>query len=218
MEITQKEKARLFASVINCRACSICQTISRGMMDLPQPGHIGMRYRGILLVGRNPCVDPTGRWKAQDSIYFKNMSELGQRPDESAYSRLEGFLVEYIKTWPICTRYFPLKECGLELDDIAYVNLVRCRTVGDKTPQKKMTANCINNHFLPWVEKLKPNIIVFVGKWAADRVKNIEIIKNIDCCVINRKRSLNGAQRAINRSEIVNKVRSILCKRNGMRG
>ena len=64
---------------------------------------------------------------AQDREYTAALRALRDSPTEQEYARLQVILNRFIQKWPV-QNSFPLMECGLSLEDIACLNLVRCRT------------------------------------------------------------------------------------------
>jgi len=177
---------------------------------VPQPGYVGRYYQrtGLLLVGQNPYV-PNSRLVAQDGEYTAALRALRDIPAERQYSDLQNVLDRFIPNWPVQNNYFPLAECGLRLEDIAYMNLVRCRT-GNHAPNVNTVDTCRRTHFEPWLDMLKPSCVVFIGLWARERGRNSVAARNIPFATMNRNRSLNSAQRIENRAEVAALVRKNL--------
>jgi uracil-DNA glycosylase len=103
------------------------------------------------------------------------------------------------------------------LEDIAYVNLVRCRTKKPEDPKKKMPPPndriadaCRCTHFEPWLDLLKPKCVVFVGLWACRQGGRTCDVRGIPKVAINRSKGLLGKDRDANRVEVVNFVRQHL--------
>ncbi|MDQ2774522.1 MAG: hypothetical protein M3Y57_06290 [Acidobacteriota bacterium] len=117
-------------------------------------------------------------------------------------------LRSFIPMWPVHGGYFPLAECGLDLDEIAYCNLVRCRTVENRTPAQQVAKNCTATHLERWLDLLQPAVVVFIGKWAHDRARPRVESRRIPLAFMNRQRSLSIEGRAQNRKAVVELVRS----------
>ena len=116
------------------------------------------------------------------------MSELKQIQDKT------------MPYWDIVRDYFPLDESGLQLDDIAYINVVRCRMRkrpnGDYfRPSTKIKNACVKNHFVGWLDWLRPRVVVCIGKWAHDNIAELLEERGVDHEFINRERSLPRAKR-----------------------
>lgn len=203
-----------FAKIISCTKCNAatCPKLLRDEQEnVPQPGYIGHRYptTKLLLVGQNPGVDTIGLG-ARDRVYTAALREVARSPSAATYQSLTSVLDDFVPSWPVHGNYFPLRECGLTLQDIAYCNAVRCRTVGNATPSARQTENCINTHFQHWLEVLKPRVVIFIGKWASDRCRLITEGLKIPSTFMNRQRSLSGFARVRNRQEVVAMVKGTI--------
>jgi hypothetical protein len=134
-----------FARVISCAVCS-CETDTNLLRDadenVPQPGYIGRNYwqRRVLLVGQNPGTPKT--LADPDRRYTCTLRQMRDAPNAATYEKLQTELQCFMRQWPVFRRHFPLSEAGLTLDDVAYFNVVRCRTKGDAKPGSKMVSNC----------------------------------------------------------------------------
>jgi hypothetical protein len=111
--------------------------------NIPQPGYVGIRYwtKRVLLVGQNPAVPPEPL-AAEDRPYTNALRTVRNAPTPESYDQLHSILRDFIPRWPVHGSYFPLTECGLDLDEIAYCNLVRCRTVSNRTPPAQVATAC----------------------------------------------------------------------------
>jgi hypothetical protein len=111
--------------------------------NIPQPGYVGIRYwtKRVLLVGQNPAVPPE-RLAAEDRPYTNALRTVRNAPTPESYDQLHSILRDFIPRWPVHGSYFPLTECGLDLDEIAYCDLVRCRTVSNRTPPAQVATAC----------------------------------------------------------------------------
>ena len=125
---------------------------------------MGANYRqsGVLLVGQNPGV--ASDLVNDDQIYTAALRSLGDNPTSEEYEKLSRSLENVIQGWPVHNNYFPLAACGLTLNDIAYCNLVRCRTQANRTPNRSLVTRCVDQHFDRWIGWLEPQVVVFIGK------------------------------------------------------
>lgn len=199
-----------FAKVVACARCTTatCRNLLRDANEnVPQPGYIGSDYsRGrVLLVGQNPGT-PKSR-EVQDRPYTAALRALRDAPTPKRYAELFEVLHNFIPQWPVTNNYFPLDECDLTLEDIAYCNVIRCRTDRDKKPNKSLAAECVSEHFAHWLRCLAPNIVIFIGKWAWEHGQHAVATTGIPYTFINRQRSLSSAERAENRAHVVALVR-----------
>ena len=212
MEIIATENViNHFNEVIGCTRCD--QWTSRKLLrdsgeNVAQPGWVGSNYaeHRVLLVGQNPGVPPT-HMQARDAIYTAALRKLVSSGSESDYGYLYKVLEQFVPEWPVQRNYFPLAESGLGLEDIAYCNVVRCRTVGNVMPGNSVVQNCMG-HFDSFVKTIEPKVVVFIGKWAHDQAA--ARLGAIPHAFMNRMRSLGGNERRINRQEVVSLVRGAI--------
>lgn len=202
-----------FARIVACAKCGIFT--SRKLLrddkeNVPQPGFIGSKYwtTRVALAGQNPGVGPP-RFASRDAAYTAALRALRETPDEATMSRLNTVLLDFIPDWPIHGNYFPLRECGLDLQDIAYFNIVRCRTQGNSVPGAPVVRNCLG-HFDRWMALLRPKVLVFIGKWAHEKASHVAAARGIPTTYMNRERSLSSDGRAENRAQVIAFIRSAL--------
>lgn len=200
-----------FFRVTSCQLCTNTQAahlLRDEGENLPQPGYVGMQYwtRRVLLVGQNPALPPQ-RLVAEDRPYTTALRKLRHAPTIESYAHLHSMVRQFVPRWPVHGSYFPLDECGLTLDEIAYCNLVRCRTVGNHAPSAQMTTTCVR-HFGRWLELLQPCVVVFIGKWAHDRGMQEVQSRGIPFAFINRQRSLSTEDRTRNRKRVVETIKN----------
>ena len=199
-----------FAKVITCKACDhyTDHNLLRDTEEnIPQPGYVGPDYwkRRVLLVGQNPGTPKT--LAEQDKPYTRALRQLAQVPTQENFQELSIVLKQFIPKWPVHGNYFPLQAAGLSLDDIAYFNVVRCRTSADARPGSGSVRNCLNSHFTRWLDLLSPRVVVFIGKWAHDQASAEVKRRSIPFAFMNRQRSLSSEMRVKNKHEVVQLVR-----------
>ena len=122
-----------------------------------------------------------------DRPYTVALRALRDEPTPQRHKELNAVLRGFIPQWHVHGNYFPLADSGLTLEDIAYCNIVRCRTSYDNKPGKLLTSQCIDEHFVRWLDLLHPKVIVFVGKWAWRQGKSAVDTKGIPCAFMNRQ-------------------------------
>lgn len=210
----QNRLASEFARVIGCQLCTtreFAMLLRDGMENLPQPGYVGPCYgeSRLLLVGQNPGKR-FPRLAQQDRQYMKALRSVRDQPSAVTYDDLMQILRVFIRDWPIHGSYFPLAECGLELEQIAYCNIVRCRTDHNKQPGVKITRTCMTVHFERWLNLLRPRVVVFIGKWAFDQGARVVESRRTPTAFIDRQRSLSLAERKANRAKVVSLVREAM--------
>lgn len=209
-----------FAKVIACAKCS--RTTDPNMMrddheNVPQPGYVGASYSEmrLLLVGQNPWL-PNSSLVTSDRVYTAALRFLRDFPSQRNYAALAAILDQVIPSWPVQNRTFPLDECGVSLDQIAYLNIVRCRT-GETAPREITATTCVAVHFERWLEHLNPSCVVFIGLWARDHGRLSLARRGIPFATIDRNRFLTREQRAANRAQVAAFVRATLRLEKGER-
>lgn len=198
-----------FSKVIGCSICdrltdpNILRDIGE---NVPQPGYIGAEYGKfrILLVGQNPGM-PQPWQQEKDRTYTEALRALRDARTPEVYRDLQLILDNVVPDWPIHKKYFPLEESGLTLRNIAYCNLVRCRTMHNLAPNARAAGNCKKMHFEPWLDLLKPAAVVFIGFWARDHGADACKLRGIPYRAVNRDR--NQTRTYGNRDEVVGFVK-----------
>jgi len=212
---------RHFAEVVSCTKCTkqSCKALLRDEVEnVPQPGFIGRNYdrKRVMLVGQNPAITKSEQARHADMPYTKALRILRDDPTAATLDSLLLVAYEFMPTWRVTQAYFPLHECGLSLDELAYVNLIRCRTarlnrdtnrLGDARPNRKLTENCVTEHFEKWVRELAPRVIVFLGKFAWDGGRHVAASRNVPADYLNRARSHSGDLRRADRERVAALVR-----------
>lgn len=201
---TPGERHSEFLRVISCTHCT--PAIDRNLLrdnerNVPHPGYIGPRYNesGVLLVGRNPAM-PDDRLAEAEHQYTAALHALRDAPTQR-YHKLIDFLLNDFIPRTRTYRHFPLEEICLSLQDIAFCNIVRCRT-NNNPPNESLTERCVNKHFVRWLDLLEPRVVVFIGKWALDHGKKLVDSKGIPCDFINCRRNLTNAEVRENKAQV----------------
>lgn len=212
-----------FSTVIRCTRCttSICKNLLRDSEEnVPQPGFIGSRYadKRVLLVGQNPAITKSDRALIADKPYTAALRKLRDNPTGANFMALLTITEGFMPSWRVHQDYFPLRESGLALGDLAYLNIVRCRTASfnqrrkldDAPPNQNVINNCVDNHFDRWVSLLAPRVIVFIGKFAHDHAHHIAAARGIPYDYLNRERSLDSTSRNLDKFRVSKLIREIV--------
>ncbi|MGD0865442.1 MAG: uracil-DNA glycosylase family protein [Rhizomicrobium sp.] len=196
-----------FSQIISCTRCTTvtCNKLLRDDQEnVPQPGFIGDRFpeKQILLAGQNPGI-ATAKTARDDQEYTAFLRAVRDGASAATFGELQTVLRRFVPTWPVCRSYFPFEEAGLTLDEVAYCNVVRCRTHHNAPPSKLMVSECTENHFSRWLDILRPRAVVFIGKLARDRGARFARDRQIPFDFMNRERSLPSEARVENRNRVV---------------
>ncbi len=196
---------REFARVIACTRCgsSMDPYLLRDTREnVPQPGWVGAKYaeHRVLIVGQNPGAPNPGTTNPQilklDKRYTAALRDLRDKPSIRPYRKVAAILKDFIPCWTI-RGYFPLEACGLTMDDIAYFNVVRCRTKGNHKP-RKVTFDACSEHFIRWIRLLQPRVIVFIGLLVHRHAAALADAEGIPHTYINKDYSLSSEGRRKN--------------------
>lgn len=197
---------KLFCRIINCRDCiGMDRILCDNQFNLPQPGYIGVNYpkRKILLIAQNPGICKSyHKLFPQAKKYADLILTFQKSPDKNSFYDLNNFLADFIPQWPIYQK-FPGSEAGIFIEDIAYINLVHCRTKDNQPVPKQATYNCIEAHFEMVLDLLQPKVAIVLGKHPYMFIKDILDRRNIPNGYINRLRNLPSEERENNRAEII---------------
>jgi uracil-DNA glycosylase len=222
--IDHKVWSREFAKVIACSKCSIhtCKNLLRDSEEnIPQPGFVGKDYdtKRVLMVGQNPAITKSDSALDADRPYTAELRKLRDSPTTNNLRSLLTVARGFMPSWRVHQDYFPLRECGLTLDQLAYTNIVRCRTarfnlktqkLEDTPPNRRVAAQCASLHFTHWVDLLKPRVIIFLGKYAHDYGASVAMEREIPCGFLNRERSRSPTLRNADRERVAALVRKIV--------
>ena len=175
----------LFTSVLRCERCPVSDVLRDRKENVPQPGWVGRRYAGILFIGQNPGYrkERTGH---HDEPYI---AALRQVSDEKTLEQLHDQMATSLPNFAMYRKYLQ----GINYEQVAFINVVRCRTAGDGKPKKGAIENC-RSHLGQWINALRPRLIVFNGKWANENIGDL-VAPGVRTFTINRDRSLSRQKR-----------------------
>jgi len=137
---------------------------------IAQPGYVGSQYRtrGLVFVAVNPGGQKREDIGFADSKQYKLLKKLRDAAPKfrvAAFENLNRDLVRSMKNWNIYRRYIPeiLKGTDIGFSDVAYVNLVKWRTVGEGMPRAVVKISW-EAHTREQLALLRPSLIVSLGK------------------------------------------------------
>ena len=161
MSGTLKRLEPLAKKAVDCSACFEDDKLQRSFVDLPQPRYIGAGYwsssNKVAFVMLNPGAGQHD-WRNAD---WKQHIERFQSDHES----LEDlFLAQrrHMPHWSSGKLMRFIEQHGLQVDDLALVNIAWCATESNKYPNC-MLNKCYRLHTSEWIEVLDPNTIILSG-------------------------------------------------------
>jgi hypothetical protein len=136
---------------------------------LPQPGYMGLQYRpgGLVFVSMNPGAGPEDGLSADDQRQYGALQRL-RDADESAaralFDELTQLLADIMPGWRIHQNFVApvLRAAGLDFSQVAYVNLLKWRTVSS-SGLARLYALSWNHHTRDQLELLAPSRVIAVG-------------------------------------------------------
>lgn len=131
----QEFRNRCFASAQRVAACPHLTTCRSELsaagkempLPLPSPDFVGSRYRGLVIVAGNPGIAHAGVQHHNDAIMFDLQQRVGAG-DQDAFEQLMVFLPESMLHWPQVVNAAGRERMGYDIEEIAYVELVKCAT------------------------------------------------------------------------------------------
>jgi hypothetical protein len=163
----------------------LAQVAQQAIREIPdahvQPGYAGKDYRpgGLLVLGKNPA-EPRG-----EEAQFELIERL--RGDIEAFEPLMDHLAGFMRGWSITGAYLLrrdrqglLDRAGLDLADIAFLNLV-------KSPETKRLVSRARRDWqytADQIRLLQPGVIVVLGKGTRD------LLSVVDASIANSDRTL----------------------------
>jgi hypothetical protein len=173
METTIKEFFKISCEVGKCKhfhQCRrLCSTLDQTNNSTPQPGFIGKRYSGLVIVAANPGIPNVSPFIEREPIYLDLVKEFSETENYNSFLKYLDYASDYMSTWRNNLTNKDFRELlGYDIETIAYVNIVKCRsfeTGSDpiKTLGKEVTERCFNNYLKKQLEVLQPKTII--GHW-----------------------------------------------------
>ena len=168
----------LFLKILECKSIEDCNTqfSEKNPGFLPQPGFIGFRYskKRILFLAQNPGY-------ASASVHFPGEDKMWQlfqqfqnSHSQSDYEDIMEHLYNFMRTWPIIQKLKLKERFNLELQDIAYFNVLKCKCNKGENISKNFYRHCLNTTTQVQLEFLKPKVIICLGKAPYELLQDTE--------------------------------------------
>jgi hypothetical protein len=179
-------------------------------------GYVGTRYergKGVLLLAINPGGGGdayTARIPADEVFYPLLLAFKSSNADpDKAFERVNASFAQIVQTWNLWRILGPtLEAAGLNLDEVAYMNVVPYRTRQDKMPPTSARRVAWDRIAAPTIELLDPRALISLGKKAGSVVDSL--------CRDDRKRYC--VPRTIGDTYISDEARAVLAQINRERG
>lgn len=142
-------------------------------------GFVGSKYvcgKGLLLLGINPGGggDSYAKRISEDEVFYPRLHAFKSANDDSILEHFENInesFVRIVKGWKLWRIFKPtLIAAALDLDDVAYMNIVPYRTRANKMPPIAARRTSWDKIVAPTSEVLCPRAIIALGKKAGSVV------------------------------------------------
>lgn len=190
---SSSSRLALFTEVTACERCPAnCEEKEANCVkrdrnyNIPQPAWLGREYAGLVFVGQNPgegSTPPT----SDDAGYLDALRVVS---DKGSLDLMHDTLKEATESFV----YYRSFHFDVNIEKVAYINAVRCRTVGNAAPGEKVARNC-RVHFLNWIRKLSPKGVVYLGVYAKEATSDILDRFGVQHVTISRQRNLKSELR-----------------------
>lgn len=157
----QQELLQMFRTAIQCNVCFEDSGLSRGHIKVAHPRPIGPRYLASLMKILVLMINPG-----------KGRSDQDHRDGETrlrAFANGQALIEEVFHSQRVDFhnwgrgRFLSFYEgLGLDLDEVALVNLAWCSEMHDKHPAW-MLNQCLKRHTAPLLQALNPDVILLSG-------------------------------------------------------
>jgi len=170
----------IYRKATSCRECFDLSEVETPIVDIAQPRWIGPRYFStqtrVAIAMLNPGSGDSGLNTADKTA----LAVL--RSFSSGTARLEEVFANQIKDMRFWGRgrflSFYTEQLGLELNDIAMLNMALCATRHNMYPRSVLD-RCFSRHTAQLIVRLNPNILLLSGSATHRFAKHInEILPN----------------------------------------
>jgi hypothetical protein len=138
--------------------------------EIPQPGFVGTKYRegGILFLAMNPAGGTKDGLGDSDQKQYEKLLCLRDASNENAlraFNELMDHLLPFMETWKIILNYVNplLNKGGLTIKDVAYVNLMKWRTLKGANLNRLYDISW-EAHTHDQLNMLNPGVIIAISK------------------------------------------------------
>lgn len=141
----------------------------RHFASVPSPDFIGSRYSGLVIIGGNPGLAHQGVHYENDRRMFDFQRRVAAG-DQEALTELLAFLPSSMAHWPQVVDTQSRLRLGYDIEDIAYIDIVKCGSAPAKGDTRSLFARtkilerCWKLHTRQLLELLQPTHILALWK------------------------------------------------------
>jgi hypothetical protein len=197
-----RQMMSLAREIVRCPHFDACRRECPSMdREPPQPGFVGRRYRGLVILGANPgCGQGNEFYLRQDKECYRLAQVFADSGSIEDYGRYLDFTGQYMGSWHahLCNREFR-SLLGYDIEEVAYLNLVKCRTLVTGSDVfancgEAATNRCVHSYLLRQLSALQPKYIACHWQGVARALPRIGIgLNGIEVATLNGARHLSAA-------------------------
>lgn len=143
---------------------------------LPQFGYVGEQYstKRVLLLGINPGNGDNEQENSGDEVMMPLLKKFVEEPTPANFRQAQQAYQKVCVDWDIWKTHVTkiLKAGRLNSDEIAYSNCLPWRTKAEATFNEDVAENAALFFAYPLLDELKPQLIIALGKKAAEILQN----------------------------------------------
>lgn len=138
---------------------------------VPQFGYVGAQFQShrVILLGINSGNGHDEKQSEGDKAMMPALRSFASRPSPESFIKAQSAYRAVCQSWPMWGNHCSglLADVGLSIDHIAYSNCLPWRTASQSAFGETVAERAAMLYALPFVEELKPKVIVALGKKAA---------------------------------------------------
>ncbi|MCH8685874.1 hypothetical protein [Pedomonas mirosovicensis] len=173
----------------------------RHIAPVPSPDFIGSRYSGLVIIGGNPGLAHHDIHHANDRHMFDLQRKIAAG-DQAAFDELLEFMPRSMAHWPQVVDSDGRQRLQYDIEEIAYVNLVKCGTIPGKGNTHSLfngtgiLNRCWEQHTRQLLELLRPTHVLALWKPIVTLLEGLDYpIQEIEVGYHNGARQLTKDER-----------------------
>src|SRR6266498_273362 len=148
-------------------------------------------------MGGNPAMTKNIEWNQKGRVavltYLKTPTQENAR-------KVNDVIKGFIPNFGVVKRgNLAYEKWGLKLEDFAYINAFKCRTVADANTfsHPDVLSVCLNEYMVSQMKLLKPKLVIYLWKGHYDAIRKMGLDTGFggESCFRSGKRDLSAAER-----------------------
>lgn len=188
---------RILACPFHQKCRAECQPQSNLTEEAPIPDFCGRSYKGLVIIGANPGKATSKKYIEKDAKRAILAEQFKNAPTSQNFEEVHDFIAGYMGEWKnnVVAENFR-NDLHLNVEEIAYVNLVKCRTKLTashpyQTVGETITRRCWGQNTKSQLDLLQPRYVIFLWKGVRETLEELDITlaRHKDAGVYNGNRS-----------------------------